>query len=170
MKYTIKRAIHNTNSILDKPITIIVVLLILFAYFAYGNFQFQKNNQNILLGIASIQKKQDQSLQAIKDVTTDTRLTAERQTAIIICMLQVPIEQRTPNLLENCRQKSDRLPVSIIQQAAPTIAQKPSASNPSQPSATTTPQTPASQPPASKPVEVMGIPLCVPFVGLCINH
>lgn len=51
-------------------------------------------------------KSQNEVLSAIKGVTDDTKMTAEQQTAIIICMLQVPVEQRTTDLQANCRKQA----------------------------------------------------------------
>lgn len=48
MEQRTKRIIHNTNQFLNRPITVIIVLLILFGYFAYGNAQFQKDNRTII--------------------------------------------------------------------------------------------------------------------------
>lgn len=55
------------------------------------------NNTNQLI------KSQGEVLDAIKGVTNDTKITAEQQTTIIICMLQVPVSQRTTNLQQECR-------------------------------------------------------------------
>lgn len=55
-----------------------------------------ENTQTVVQSQADI-------LAAIKQVTTDTNVTAAQQTAIIICMLQVPIENRTTDLQAKCR-------------------------------------------------------------------
>jgi hypothetical protein len=47
-------------------------------------------------------KSQNDILTAIQRVSTDTKLTAQQQTAIIICMLQVPQRERTPDIQQNC--------------------------------------------------------------------
>lgn len=54
----------------------------------------------------SIVKGQGDILQAIKQVTEDTRITASQQTSIIICMLQVPVNSRSTDLQTQCRNQS----------------------------------------------------------------
>lgn len=51
-------------------------------------------------------KSQTDILTAIKGVADDTKITAEQQTAIIICMLQVPINSRTTDLQAQCREQA----------------------------------------------------------------
>lgn len=65
----------------------------------------ENSNETKMLTIqtADLVKSQDSILSAIKQVTEDTKLTAAQQTSIIICMLQVPVEERTTDLQSQCR-------------------------------------------------------------------
>lgn len=53
-----------------------------------------------------IVQSQSNILNAIRQVTSDTNVTAQQQTAIIICMLQVPLQNRTTDVLKDCRAAS----------------------------------------------------------------
>lgn len=90
--------------------------LILMAIIISGFFtiRFQKDNKTILDGIAdtsrnteTIVAKQDQTLEAIKQTAEDNRLLSDQKTNIIICMLLVPIEQRTADIVNNCRKQAE---------------------------------------------------------------
>lgn len=61
------------------------------------------NTAKLVTATNHLVENQGQVLTAIKGVTDDTKITAEQQTAIIICMLQVPVNQRTTNLQQQCR-------------------------------------------------------------------
>lgn len=56
--------------------------------------------------IASVVKGQQQLLIAIKKTTTDNNLTTAQQSNLIICMLHVPVEQRSENVEKNCRKQA----------------------------------------------------------------
>ena len=108
-------------------------------------------------------KGQGDILKAIKQVTEDTRITANQQTAIIICMLQVPIEARSTDLQAQCRKQADAkqdntvykddkvVPQSYPQSTPTTEPKQLDSSQPSKPAEAVQPT-----PPASK--------LCVPLV------
>jgi hypothetical protein len=123
MKRYIQRFIFHANRILNKPMTIVLVLVFLFIYFAIGNVQFQKDNRQLIEATKrsannteKIVTKQDETLQAIKDLATDNKLTAQQLGDTIICMLQVPVSQRTPNTKEDCQKKA----VSVSQPSSET--------------------------------------------------
>lgn len=50
--------------------------------------------------------KQDLTLDAIKTLSLDNRITSKQLGNTIICMLQVPIAQRTTDLAEQCRMQA----------------------------------------------------------------
>lgn len=54
-----------------------------------------------------IVKSQNDILNAIKKLAEDNKRTSEQKTDIIICMLQVPVNQRTTNTVEGCRKQVD---------------------------------------------------------------
>lgn len=83
-----------------------ILVLLLFLMFINFNKQIARQQEN-LASLAestnSVVKSQGDILTAIQQVTSDTRTTAQEQTAIIICMLQVPIQERTTDLQKQCR-------------------------------------------------------------------
>lgn len=82
---------------------LLFVMLILFINFN-SRIAKQTESTNELAGSTNrVVKGQEDILKAIRQVTEDTRITADQQTAIIICMLQVPIESRTTDLQAKCR-------------------------------------------------------------------
>lgn len=112
MKQHSKRLVHNTNQFLNRPIAVIIVLLLLFAYFAYGNYRFQNENRVLLentnkttQNTNDIVHGQTDILNAIKKLANDTKLDSNEKTNIIICMLQVPVSQRTNDLQAQCRKQ-----------------------------------------------------------------
>lgn len=85
---------------------LILVLLTMFVNFNQRIAQQSSDTKAIAQGTNNIVKSQGDILNAIKQVTDDTRMTAAQQTAIIICMLQVPITQRTTDLQTQCRDQA----------------------------------------------------------------
>lgn len=53
-----------------------------------------------------IVQSQSEILTAIKTQAVDNKVSSEEKTAIIICMLQVDIDQRTTDLLTKCRKNA----------------------------------------------------------------
>jgi hypothetical protein len=97
----------NTNRLLQ-ILDIIRFVLVLFLIAMFVNFNAKIANQTAQTQIAAnntstLVKSQARILDAIKAVTDDTHTTAAQQTAIIICMLQVPVDQRTTDLQQQCR-------------------------------------------------------------------
>lgn len=98
----------------EKTILILEVvkfLLILVLVFMFMSFNRQVAQQTadtkaIAEGTNRVVKSQGDILNAIKQVTDDTKITAAEQTTIIICMLQVPIGQRTTDLQSQCRDQA----------------------------------------------------------------
>lgn len=89
MNNKVKRAIHHTNIFLAKPISVAVILLFLFLYFAYANIQFQKDNQVLL---KNTKQSVDNSQTIIKNLETavaDLKADNERQTRYIGCLMAV---------------------------------------------------------------------------------
>lgn len=85
---------------------VLAVGLLLFINFNIRLGQQAADTKEIAVGTNKIVKSQGDILDAIKQVTEDTRITAAEQTSIIICMLQVPIEERTTNLQAECREQA----------------------------------------------------------------
>lgn len=77
----------------------VLILVIMFINF---NSQLAAQTQNT----REVVKSQNEILEAIKQQAIDNKLTSEEKTSIIICMLQVSIEERTTDVLNNCRDEA----------------------------------------------------------------
>lgn len=88
---------------------IIVILIFVSGWAAWQSYSKTAEGVEIAKAnttdIKNILASQTDLLNAIRQVTIDNNLTAKQQTDIIICMLQVPVEQRTTDLKENCRKQ-----------------------------------------------------------------
>ena len=88
---------------------ILIVFAILLLWQGWDNARSAERNavaaKSTAQDIKKVVKAQDQVLRAIAKNTQDGNNTAKQQTAIIICMLQVPISQRTTDLLNDCRKQ-----------------------------------------------------------------
>lgn len=103
---------------------------------------------NFNIKFAEIVKGQNDILEAIKLQTIDNKLTSEEKTSIIICMLQVPINQRTTDVLSNCRKQAAEGGNGIAPvKSSPQASQAPQSSPGSQHI-----QSPQSTQPLEKPV------------------
>lgn len=85
---------------------LILVLLLMFISFNKQAAEQAASTKAIAESTNKVVKGQGDILAAIKQVTDDTRITAVQQTAIIICMLQVPIDSRTTDLQTQCRDQA----------------------------------------------------------------
>jgi hypothetical protein len=85
---------------------LILVLLLMFVQFNARIAMQSEETQKLTESTNKVVKSQADILTAIKQVTDDTRITAVQQTAIIICMLQVPIDERTTDLQTQCRERA----------------------------------------------------------------
>jgi hypothetical protein len=97
---------------LTRNLTIILLMLIglligssmvMIAYQGADTRKLAVTTSQLSASTNQIVKSQTEILNAIKKVTDDTRLTAEQQTTIIICMLQVPQQLRTTDVERSCR-------------------------------------------------------------------
>ena len=88
---------------------VLIVFAVLLLWQGWSNARSAQANavaaKQTAVDIKKVVKSQDQVLRAITKNTDDGNKTAQKQTAIIICMLQVPISQRTTDLLNNCRKQ-----------------------------------------------------------------
>lgn len=118
-------------------------------------------------------KNQDKTLQAIKDLATDNKLTSKQLGDTIICMLQVPIAQRTTDVQEKCRKQAQNI----------TLSPDPSTQTKSKPTDNTNNNTQnqssnqnsntggqGDQANNPQPVEVFGVPVCIPLTGVCVTR
>lgn len=96
------------------------LLMVVIIVFGFATLGFQKDNRKLLQDTKHISEdtqaivaKQDQTLVAIKDLSLDNKLTSKQLGDTIICMLLVPVGQRTTQTQDNCRQEAiNRTPAS----------------------------------------------------------
>lgn len=187
MKARIKRYIHNTNAFLERPIAVILIIALLFFYFAIGNIRFERENHKLIVSTnATTQNTNDivhgqtDILNAIKKLANDTKLDSNEKTNIIICMLQVPIAERTADLQEKCRISVEHQLSNQTTSTNPGGAQSKSTAVPTtntssgqEGSQNTTSQDTTQQtlePPKNQPVKILGINVCIPIVNICVNR
>ena len=111
--------------------------------------QLAENTAELSTSTNKIVKSQTDILNAIKQVTDDTKLTAQQQTNIIICMLQVPVTERTTDLQSQCRSQAATQTVAT-DTAGTSSSTAPKTSNSSAAASGSSPQsTPSTAPPQS---------------------
>lgn len=135
MKEKHKVRLHRINTFLDRPIAVIITLVLLFVYFLVSNHAYQAQGRRLLestndntKSTNQVVKGQSDILQAIKQLALDTKLDNNEKTNIIICMLQVPVAQRTTDLQEQCRTEVEH-----------SLSNQTTSTNPGGSSTTTTP-------------------------------
>lgn len=166
----------KANHFFSRPIgmlaAISLLILIVFVYFAIDNQRILEqiksaadSSKQAAERSVAILDKQDETLEAIRQVAIDNKITSDQKTDIIICMLQVPVNQRTSDTKENCREQAESSPPFTFQSSdpAPAVSQTES-SNTSQrgnsqpqntnPGQDQTPSTPTPQTPPNEPTAV----------------
>lgn len=111
-----------------------------------------RSTESIARSTNQVVKSQEDILNAIKQVTDDTRITAEQQTTIIICMLQVPLAERSTDLENKCfKQVRDAAADSAAERKQNSTGSAPASSSNTTPVAPV-PQSNTSQPKSDSPV------------------
>lgn len=124
MKTKLVHNVKRTSWFLDQFMP--YVLLVAIVVFGLAIINFQKDNQRLLENQQVTIEKQNQTLEAIKQLSVDNKLTSKQLGDTIICMLQVPITQRTPDIKENCiKQATQATQTESQAQQAKTIADNP---------------------------------------------
>lgn len=100
-KFTRKFIALRDETIKRLPYVFVLLGLLLLVQ-GYQNATAARQNTEATRNLVA---RQDDILRAIAKSTEDGNATAKQQTAIIICMLQVPISQRSTDLLNNCRKQ-----------------------------------------------------------------
>lgn len=119
------------------------ILLLMFMHF---NIEVAKQTK----ATNSIVASQTKILNAIRAATDDNKLTAEQKSNLIICMLQVPVEQRSDDVLQGCRKQAE---TTLVASASGNTSQNQSSSVGTNPSSQPTPATTTTQPNNSQPPE-----------------
>lgn len=89
MKEKIKHRIHQFNTFLNKPIAVIIVLLVLFAYFAYGNAQFSKDNRTLIENTKQSVDLGNKTITNLQQGILDLLASNDRQTRYLGCLLAI---------------------------------------------------------------------------------
>lgn len=159
MNDRLKWGIHNANRLLNQPLTIVAVLLLLFAYFALGNAHFEQENRQLLTNTKQSVDNSNTIIknlqQAVKDLKTDN----EHQTRYIACLLAL---QGRPDLVpmdvqDQCTKMSLNVALDDVTNTT-TVIQTPTNPQPTPPA------------PVTPPVKILGIQVCVPFTHICIDE
>lgn len=138
--------------------TAIVFFGIAIVNFQRDNLQILRDTRSAVENTETIVSKQDETLEAIKKTATDNKLLSDEKTNIIICMLQVPVELRTTNTVEDCEKQS------VEQAPQPAEVAPGTQEQPSTPQAQQRPQTPPSEPQETPKDEGL-IPDSIPILG-----
>lgn len=110
------------------------ILAILLCLGLYGIWQSYRRTAEAVqlakdntMDIKRIVEGQSDLLIAIKQVAEDNQLISEQKTNIIICMLQVPVNERTTDTVTNCRKKVETQPspAQITSQPSSSSSQTP---------------------------------------------
>lgn len=135
MKNVVKYRVHQVYVFLREATPVMVFVAIIF--FGSAIIGLQQDNKRLLEDTRAtvkntevIVEKQDEILDAIRQLSLDNKLTSKQLGDTIICMLLVPVNQRTTNTQEVCREQA----------VSQTPASDESGSTPSQPVPQTAPQ------------------------------
>lgn len=161
MKY--KQAAAKITTTLNRNTGYLILLAIII--FGFAILGFQKSNKELLqdtntavTNTETIVAKQDETLQAIKQTAIDNKLLSDEKTNIIICMLQVPVAERTTDTVTNCRKQVETMPTTQNENTAqPTQTSNPQSQEVEQPQSPT--------PPQEEPVDEGLIPDRIPIIG-----
>lgn len=115
-KENVLRSIRTVGEWLDQLVPYILIFIVIF--FGAAILQFQEDNRKLLQNTNEIVVKQDQTLDAIKQLAEDSKISDEISRQIITCMLLVPVEERTTNTLNNCHKNTSQS-VQSTQSAQP---------------------------------------------------
>jgi hypothetical protein len=104
----------------------IIILLFMFIRFNAAVANNAKQTRATADQTNRIVKSQNEILDAIKQLALDNKITSEQKANLIICMLQVPVDQRTTDTLAQCRRDAEPTASNSTPSAAPSPAPTPS--------------------------------------------
>lgn len=102
------RAVLWLGDTFNRNVGFILILTVIFFGFAILNLQqdnqkLLKDTQATVKNTETIVQKQDETLDAIAQLAVDNKLTSKQLGDTIICMLLIPVGQRTTDTQEQCR-------------------------------------------------------------------
>lgn len=149
-----------------------VVIFLLVLQFGHNLAQSVSSAKQTATNTNRIVKSQADILAAIKQVTQDTRTTQEKKTNTILYLLQLPRVDRTDAMIANCKKVSDSSTPNNATQTSSVRANTVHSSSSSK--TRTKPEKPqpntSQQSDNSQSVQVLGIPVCVPLLNLCVKE
>ena len=123
--------IHKIGNWLDQLIPYFSFIGIIIALFvAFAVYGISKDTNATAKNTQIVLTKQDQTLDAIKQLSVENKLTSKQLGDTIICMLLVPVGQRTTETQSNCEKQAVANPDTSHQ----TIQSEQIKSNPQTPS------------------------------------
>lgn len=151
MKNIMKYRVHQFYNVLREAMPVMIFIMLIF--FGAAILGFQKDNNRLLEDTRAtvrntevIVEKQDETLDAIRQLSLDNKLTSKQLGDTIICMLLVPVNQRTTQTQEECREQAvSQTPASNETGSTPTQpipepSSAPQSRSNSQPEAEPTPE------------------------------
>lgn len=110
MTLNTKLRIHRFYIFLREAMPIMIFIMLIF--FGAAIIRFQRDNQYIIRDTQATVKntetivvKQDETLEAIARLAADNKVSGDQLREILLCMLIVPIEQRTYDVANRCREQ-----------------------------------------------------------------
>lgn len=111
MKNLVKYRVHQVYVFLREAMPVMILVMLIF--FGAAILGFQQDNKRLLEDTRAtvkntevIVEKQDQTLDAIRQLSLDNKLTSKQLGDTIICMLLVPVGQRTDQTQEDCKSQA----------------------------------------------------------------
>lgn len=106
------RIVSSTTRMLNRNTGFLILLAIVF--FGFSIIGFQKDNRQLLYNTKQSVDKSNTIIKNLQSAVVELKADNQVKANTIICMLQVPISQRTPDIKAKCRaQAESMLPVGL---------------------------------------------------------
>lgn len=105
MRVNIKHVQTTFNFLIAVGVFILIIMFINFNSIVADN---AKDTKDISANTNKTVKSQGDILDAIQKLAIDNKTTSDQKTDIIICMLQVPVSQRTTDTVNQCKQQVEQ--------------------------------------------------------------
>lgn len=135
MKDQAKLIFRQSFTLLKEGLPVLIFVGMLF--FGTAIIGFQQDNRDLLRDTKAIAErteeivsKQDETLEAIEQLALDNKISGDELKDILLCMLVVPIEERTTDTQEKCRKEARQNSDDTIQQQPTSESSKPKKASP----------------------------------------